>query len=116
MELLERSFCIRPNTAPFSVGLLVPIQNGRLIRLLISSEGEQSIQVSGRNLKATAFRIHPELGGLMGFIALLLGVQPKDVMVWVTEGDEPAVVKTVGQLGGYGPLVDSELEAASFGK
>jgi hypothetical protein len=62
------------------------------------------------------FRIHPELGGILGVIATLLGLQPKDVMVWVLEGDEPAVVRIVGQLGGYGPVVSSELVGTSFGK
>jgi hypothetical protein len=32
----------------------------------------------------------------------------------VLEGDEPAVVRIVGQLGGAGPVVSSELEGASF--
>ena len=49
-------------------------------------------------------------------IAKLIGLQPKDVMVWVLEGEEPAVVRIVGQLGGYGPVVSSELEGTSFGK
>ena len=60
------------------------------------------------------FHIHPELGGIVGVIAPLIGLQPKDVMVWVLEGDEAAVVRIVGQLGGYGPVFSSELEGASF--
>jgi hypothetical protein len=62
------------------------------------------------------FRIHPELGGILGVIAKLLGLLPKDVMVWVQEGVQPAVVRVVGQLGGFGPVVSSELEGTSFGK
>ena len=107
---------VPPNTAPFRVGMLVPVGGGRLIRLLISPEGEQPFHAGGQTLKATVFRIHPELGGIVGVIAQLIGLQPKDVMVWVLEGDEPAVVRIVGQLGGYGPVVDSELEGTSFGK
>ena len=104
------------NTAPFRVGILAPIGGGRLIRILISPEGEQSFHMGGQTLKATVFRIHPELGGIAGLIAQLIGVQPKDVMVWVLEGEEPAVVRIVGQLGGYGPVVSSELEGTSFEK
>ena len=105
-----------PNTAPFRVGMLVPVVGGRLIRILISPEGERPFQRAGQNLKATVFRIHPELGGIVGWIAMLIGIQPKDVMVWVLEGDQPAVVRIVGQLGGYGPVVSSELEGTSFGR
>ena len=103
------------NAAPFRVGLLTPLSGGRLIRILISPEGEQSFQMTGKNLRATVFRIHPELGGIVGLIASLIGVQPKDVMVWVMEGDQPAVVKIVGQLGCYGPVVSSVLQGATFG-
>jgi len=104
------------NTAPFRVGILTPFGGGRLIRILISPEGEQPFRKTGQTLKAAVFRIHPELGGILGVIATLLGLQPKDVMVWVLEGEEPAVVRVVGQLGGYGPVLSSELEGTSFGK
>jgi hypothetical protein len=104
------------NTTPFRVGMLAPVGGGRLIRLLISPESEQPFHTTGQTLKATVFRIHPELGGIVGVIAPLIGLQPKDVMVWVLEGEEPAVVRIVGQLGGYGPVVNSELEGTSFGK
>jgi len=91
------------NTPPFRVGMLAPVGGGRLIPLLISPE-------------ATVFRIHPELGGFVRVIARLLGLQPKDVTVWVLEGEEPAVAVVVGQLGGYGPVVSSDLVGTSFGK
>ena len=104
-----------PTSTPFRVGMLVPVGGGRLIRLLISPAGEQRFQVAGQAHTATVFRIHPELGGVVGLIARLIGLQPKDVLVWVLEGDEPAVVRIVGQLGGDGPVVSSDLEGTSFG-
>jgi hypothetical protein len=107
---------VPPNTAPFRVGILAPVFGGRLIRILISPEGEQPFQKTGQTLQATVFRIHPELGGILGVIATLLGLQPKDVTVWVLEGETPAVVRVVGQLGGSGPVVSSELEGTSFWK
>ena len=103
-------------TTPFRVGMLAPVSGGRLIHLLISPEGEQEFHTEGQTLKAAVFCIHPELGGIASVIAPLIGLQPKDVMVWVLEGEEPAVVRIVGQLGGYGPVVSSELEGTSFGK
>ena len=107
---------VQQNTKPFRVGMLAPFSGGRLIRLLISPEGEQPFQATGQSLKATVFRIHPELGGIVGVIASLIGLQPKDVMVWVLEGEEPAVVRIVGQLGGSGPVISAELEGTSFGR
>ena len=107
---------VPPNTMPFRVGMLAPVGGGRLIRLLISTEDEQTVHLAGQTLKATVFRIHPELGGIVGLIARLIGLQPKDVMVWVLEGEEPAVAVVVGQFGGYGPVVSSDLVGTSFGK
>ncbi len=107
---------VPPKTTPFWVGILAPVNGGRLIRILISPEGEQPFQKTGQTFKASVFRIHPELGGILGVIAMLLGLQPKDVMVWVQEGEQPAVVRIVGQLGGFGPVVSSELEGTIFGK
>src|ERR1700679_2662151 len=70
---------VPPNTAPLRVGILAPVFGGRLIRIMISPEGERPFQKTGQNLKATVFRVHPELGGILGVIAKLLGLQPKDV-------------------------------------
>lgn len=107
---------VQQNTPPFRVGMLAPVGEGRLIQLLISPEGEQPFHATGQTFKAAVFRIHPELGGIVGVIARLIGLQPKDVKVWVQEGEEPAVVRIVGQLGGYGPVISSELEGISFEK
>ncbi|MGD0730124.1 MAG: hypothetical protein ABR956_02595 [Terracidiphilus sp.] len=105
---------VPPNAAPFRVGMLAPVFGGRLIRILISPEGERPFQRAGQTLKATVFRIRPELGGILGVIATLLGLEPKDVMVWVLEGDTPAVMRVVGQLVGSGPVLSSELEGTSY--
>ena len=104
------------NTAPFQAAMLAPVGGGRLVQLLISPESEQTVTLNGQTLKATVFRIHPELGGVLRLIARLLGLEPKDVMVWVLEGDEPAVAVIVGQLGGYGPVISSDLVGTSFEK
>ena len=104
------------NTRPFRVQMLTPVGGGRLVPLLISPDNEQTVQLEGQTFKATVFRIHPELGGFLRVIARLLGLQPKDVMVWVLEGNEPAVAVVIGQLGGYGPVVSSDLVGTSMEK
>ena len=74
------------NTTTFQVGMLAPVAGGRLVRLRISPEEEHKVQLAGQTFNATVFRIHPELGGFVSVIARLIGLQPKDVMVWVLEG------------------------------
>src|ERR1700678_8525 len=74
------------NTTPFRVGMLAPVGGGRLVPLLISSQNEQTVYLAGQTFKATVFRVHPELGGILRMLARLIGIQPKDVVVWVLEG------------------------------
>jgi len=107
---------VSPDTAPFRVGMLAPVGSGRLIRLLISPTDKQTVRLSDQTFPATVFRIHPELGGIVGVIASLLGLKPKDVMVWVLEGEDPAVAVIEGQLGGSGPVISSDLVESTFSK
>jgi hypothetical protein len=104
------------NGASFRTEMVVPFNGGRLVRLSVSREGQKPFQMAGRTLTATVYRVHPELGGIIGMIASMLGLKPKDVMVWVQQAEEPAVVRVVGQLGGYGPVVSSDVEGTSYDK
>ncbi|SNS81792.1 hypothetical protein SAMN05421770_102437 [Granulicella rosea] len=104
------------DTKPFRVRMLAPVGGGRLVPLVISPQSEQTVYLEGQAIKATVFRIHPELSGIVRVIARLIGLQPKDVSVWVLEGDDPAIAVMVGQLGGYGPVVSSDLVGTSLGK
>ena len=104
------------NLRPFRVAMLAPAGGGRLIPILISPESEQAVQLRGQTFRAIVFRIHPELNGFVRVFARLLGLEPKDVIVWVLEGEEPEVAVVVGQLGGYGPVVSSDLVGTSLGK
>lgn len=97
------------DVVPFRVTMLAPFGGGRLVQLLVSSESDQAVQLEGKTFQATVFRVHPVLGGFVSIFARLIGLQPKDVKVWVLEGDDPAVAVVIGQLGGYGPVVSSDL-------
>ncbi|WP_446743541.1 hypothetical protein [Silvibacterium acidisoli] len=102
------------NTKAFNTEMVVPFNGGRLVRLRVSRENGLSLVSDGKNLKVTVYRIHPNLGGFIGVLAGLLGLKPKDVNVWITQGDEPVVIRTIGQLGGYGPVVIADVKETSF--
>ncbi len=101
--------------AAFSVGMVATTSKGRLIKLDFTSTGEQPFRIAGRARKATVFRIHPNLGGVAAVIAPLIDKQPKDIMLWVLEGDVPAFIREVGQLSEGGPIVSIEFAGTSFG-
>ena len=101
--------------AAFSVGMVATTSKGRLIRLDSTSTGEQRFLIAGRARKATVFRIHPNLGGVAAVIAPIIDKQPKDIMLWVLEGEVPAFIREVGQLSEGGPVVSIEFAGTSFG-
>jgi hypothetical protein len=82
----------------------------------IAASGHASFGAMVNSLNSNTLLYNNLEGGLTGMIAPLIGLQPKHVMVWVLESGEPAVARIVGQLGGFGPVLSSELEGTGFGK
>ena len=106
-----------PNTPDFKLAMLAPEGKGRLIHLAVAREGERRFScVPGFACKATVYRIKPELGGIVGAVAPLIGKQPGDVLMWIREGTVPAIVRIVGPLGEGTPAVSIELGGTVFPK
>ena len=104
-----------PNSGAFKVSLIAPTGKGRLIQLSINVAGEEPFSpVLGVRRKATVFRIHPELGGVAGIVAPVLGKQPKDVFIWILEGPVPGLVREIGPLEEGGPIISVEPAGASY--
>ncbi len=104
-----------PKSGPFKLALVAPIGRGRLIQLSIDLAGEEPFfPVMGVRRKATVFRVHPELGGVAGVIAPVIGKQPKDVFVWILEGEVPGLVREIGPLEQGGPVISVEPAGASY--
>ena len=104
-----------PNSGPFKLGLVAPTGKGRLIQLAIDVAGEEPFSpILGVRRKATVFRVHPELGGVAGVVAPVIGKQPKDVFIWVLEGAVPGLVREIGPLEEGGPVISVEPAGASY--
>jgi len=104
-----------PHSGPFKLSLVAPTGKGRLIQLSIDVAGEEPFSpVLGVRRKATVFRVHPELGGIAGVVAPVIGKQPKDVFVWILEGEIPGLVREIGPLEQGGQVVSVEPAGASY--
>lgn len=104
-----------PNSGPFRLGLVALTGKGRLIKLSIDVAGEEPFSpVRDVRRKATVFRIHPELGGVAGVVAPVIGKQPKDVCIWILEGQVPGLVREIKPLEEGGPIVSVEPAGASY--
>jgi hypothetical protein len=83
----------RPDAPPKSVGMVAATPKPRLVKLEISSAGEEPFTTGGMGRRATHYVVHVDIGGLSGLIAPLVGKQPPDSHVWILGGDTPAFVK-----------------------
>lgn len=81
----------------------------KLVQLMVSPGGTDSFSVGRATHKATRFVVKVEIGGLVGFLAKLLGKVPPDTSVWILEGEAPAFVKSEGPLYAGGPVWRIEL-------
>ena len=86
-----------------TVSMVVATPKPRLVKLEISPEGEAKFLAGGVSHKATQYRMKVEIGGILGFLAPLVGKQPQDSHAWVLDGDAPAFVRMEGPLFAGGP-------------
>jgi hypothetical protein len=81
----------------------------RLVKLVMAAEGEERFVLGNTSHRATRYRVKPELEGLAGLIAPLIGKDPQDVFVWVMGGSAPAFLKFEGPLFQGGAVCRMEL-------
>ena len=91
------------------VSYLAPSTKPRLVKLAIAMEKEQQFTIAGRPSKAVEWDVKPELSGLAGVVAPLIGRQPPDLHVWITEGGVPAVLRVDAALYTGGPVWSIQL-------
>jgi hypothetical protein len=100
---------VKPDTPKLEQHFLAFTPKPRVVELEITPAGQEPFQIGEATLKATHFVVHPELGGIVGVVAPLLGKEPPDQHVWILYKDVPAFVKFEGTLFSGGPTWRIEL-------
>jgi hypothetical protein len=98
-----------PAAPPRSVGFLAATPKPRLVKLAISSAGEESFATGGAARKAIHYILKVDIGGIAGVVAPIIGKQPPDSHVWILGGEAPAFVKSEQPLFMDGPVWRIEL-------
>lgn len=98
-----------PSPSPARVSMVAATPKPRLVRLAVTSVGEEPFSIGGSTRKATHYVVKVEIGGVLGLLAPLLGKQPPDSHVWILGGEAPAFVKSEGPLYLGGPVWRIEL-------
>ncbi len=84
------------------------------MKLAITREGEEQFRVGGRPYKAIKYDVKVNLGGLAGVVAPMIGKQPADTHVWVSESTVPVVLRVEGALYNEGPIWNILLASPSW--
>lgn len=105
-----------PAAPPRTLGYVAATPKPRLVKLTISTAGEESFTTGTAARKAWHYILKVDIGGISGAIAPLLGKQPPDSHVWILGGEAPAFVKSEQPLYNGGPVWRIELVSPAWPK
>jgi hypothetical protein len=103
-------------SAKITGSMVVATPKPRLVKLLITPQGEDSFSTGGASHKATQYSVHIDIGGVAGAVAPIVGKQPPDVHIWIAQGEAPMFVKMEGPMFEGGPVWKVELASPVWPK
>jgi len=98
-------------TPTTTLSMLVATPKPRVVKLIISPEGEDPFTIAGSARKAQRFDVKVDIGGLTGVVAPLVGKQPPDTHIWILESEVPVLLRSDGPQFEGGPIWRIELTA-----
>lgn len=104
-----------PHTSgDFQVSYIAGNPKPRVVKLDIHPVGKDAYEVAGVRHEALVYNIHVKIPGVAGVVAPLLGDQPTDTQIWVTDGEVHAFLKMQGALYAKGPIWTMEDTSAHW--
>ncbi len=94
--------------------MLAPVSKPRLVKVIITSNGEDPVTTGTRRLKAIDYLLKIDLGGAAKIVAPIIGKAPADTHIWVIPGEAPAIVRQRGQFFAGGPIWTVEQTAPRY--
>lgn len=103
-----------PEVASTTFPMLVAAPKPRLVKLVVSRAGSETISNGRQSYRTARFNIHVDLRGIAAAVAPIVGKQPKDASVWIVGGDAPGFARSQSQFFEGGPLWTIELAAPQY--
>jgi len=100
---------LAPGAQSVTESMVVATPKPLLIKLAISAEGEDSFTTGSAGHQAERYDIKVDIGGIRGVLAPLVGKQPPDTRVWISQGNCPSFLKSEGPGYAGGPIWRTEL-------
>ena len=97
------------NSPETTVSMLVATPKTRMVKLVVSSRGEEPFSVAGSPHKAIHYEIKIVLGGAAEVVAPLVGKQPPNIQAWVIGGQAPTFIREQGPTFPDGPILTIQL-------
>jgi hypothetical protein len=107
---------LRPGAQQATVSMVVMTPKPRVVKLVVSSQGEDNCSVVGSPRKATHYEIKIDLGGIAGVVAPLIGKAPPNIQIWIIGGQATTFAKEVGPLYAEGPMMTIQLASPVWPK
>lgn len=81
------------DAAETKVSYVLPTSKPRLATLVISRVGEDTYTLGSKRQTATKLELKVDLGGIAGFIAPIIGKEPKPTYAWMAGGEIPMFIR-----------------------
>lgn len=107
---------VRSGAPETTASMIVATPKPRLVKLAISSAGEDTCSVVGAPRKAIRYEIKIELGGVAGVVAPLIGKAPPTIQIWAIGGNAPTFIREQGPLYSDGPMMTIQLASPVWPK
>lgn len=93
-----------PDTQKIAFPYLSPSLKPRMVKLVVTPGGKEPFKLSGLRYQALKYDVKVDIGGVAGVVAPVIGKQPPDSYVWVTQGSAPTVLRIDTSLYEEGPV------------
>jgi hypothetical protein len=105
-----------PDAMPRSLALMAATPTPRMVKLQISAAGMERFTVGGSPREAMHYVLKVEIGGVAGVLAPIVGKQPPDSHVWISNGEVPLFVRAEQPFYAGGPVWRIELASPTWPK
>jgi hypothetical protein len=95
---------IDPKTPSTTVSMLVGTPKPRIIKLVITPQGQQKFDIGDLHRAALHYVIKFDLGGIAGAVAPVIGKQPANMDIWIASDGMPTFLMSRGELFEGGPI------------
>jgi hypothetical protein len=105
---------LQPEAPQLEVSMVVATPKPRLVKLSISTHGNDRFSVVGWGREAIDYTVKVDLGGIAGAVAPMIGKQPPDTHIWILGGDAPAFIKSEVLAFAGGPIWRIDLASPTW--